>query len=148
MTRNRVRQRLLPELEKIHSGAIENIARAAALAQDEEDWLADFLEAKYEELRRDDLFPGGEALAIDKLSEIPRGLQRRLLCRALEMVRGHRRGISSAHVEAVLEIALGPDGNAVDLPGVRVQRSDQTLRLLPLEGRKLAKRTSPKRTAR
>jgi tRNA(Ile)-lysidine synthase len=148
MTRNRVRRRLLPELESIHPGATENIARAAALAQDEEDWLAGSLEATYEGLRRDDLFPGAVALGIGELREIPRGLQRRLLRRALDLVRGHRRGISAAHVDAVLEVALGPDGNAVDLPGVRVQRSDDRLRLLPLEGRKLAKRTLPKRTAR
>ncbi len=144
MTRNRVRRRLLPELESIHPGAIENIARAAALAQDEEDWLASSLEVTYEKLRRDDLFPGAVALGISELREIPRGLQRRLLRRALELVRGHRRGISAAHVDAIREVALGPDGNAVDLPGVRVQRGDETLRLLPLEGRRLAKTASPK----
>jgi tRNA(Ile)-lysidine synthase len=140
MTRNRVRWRLVPELESVHPGAIENIARAAALAQDEEDWLAEVLETKYEELRRADLFPGAVALAIDELNETPRGLRRRLLRRALETVRGHRRGMSAAHVDAVLEVALGPNGDAVDLPGVRVQRSYETLRLLPLAGRKLAKK--------
>ncbi len=148
MTRNRVRQRLLPELESIHPGAIENIVRAAALAQDEEEWLASSLEVTYEALRREDLFPGAVALDLSDLKEISRGLERRLLRRALEQVRGHRRGISAAHIDAVLEVALGPDGNAVDLPGVRVQRSNEKLRLLPLEGRRLAKTTLPKRTTR
>jgi len=148
MTRNRVRHRLLPELESIHPGAIANIARAAYLAQNEEEWVAGALEVTYEALRREDHFPGAVALDVSDLRKIPKGQERRLLRRALEQVRGHQRGISVAHIDAVLAVALGPDGNAVDLPGVRAQRSDDRLRLLPLEGRRLAKTTLPKRTAR
>jgi hypothetical protein len=88
------------------------------------------------------------AFEVGDLKDIPRGLQRRLLRRALDLVRGHRRGITAAHVDAILEVATGPDGSAADLPGVRVQRNEETLRLLPLEGRKLAKTDLPKRTAR
>jgi tRNA(Ile)-lysidine synthase len=143
LTRNRVRQRLLPELENLHPGAVDNLVRAAALAQDEDEWLAAEVETTYRALHREDPLPGAVALELTGFRQTALGLQRRLVRRALEQVRGHGRGISAAHVEAVLEEACGPAGGTVDLPGARVQGGDGILRLLPLEGRVLKQRSPP-----
>jgi tRNA(Ile)-lysidine synthase len=141
MTRNRVRQRLLPELENIHPGAVDNIVRAAALAQDEDEWLATEVEAAFQALHLKDPLPGAVTLELAGLREAALGLQRRLVRRALEQVRGHGRGISAAHVEAVLEAVCGAGAATVDLPGARAQAGDGILRLLPLDGRKLEQRS-------
>lgn len=137
LTRNRVRRRLAPELETVHPGVAENVARAAALLQEEEDWIETLVATRLEELRRDESYPGGVALDAEGLRRQPRPLQRRLVRAALEEVRGHRRGLELDHVQAVLGRVLTGRESARDLPGARVRAEGGRLRFLPLEGRRL-----------
>lgn len=138
LSRNRLRRRVLPELETVHPGAAANIARAAELLRDEEEWLEAEAERLLEELLRPEEYPGGLALDIGAVGGLPVALQRRLLRRALGRVRGHRRDLSGAHLDAVLELVAAPGDGSRDLPGSRVQRRGRRLRVLPLEGRHLA----------
>jgi len=135
LARNRLRRRLLADLQQINPGAVENVARAASLLADEDEWLDELAAAALADLAVDEPFTGGAALRADGLDELPRPLRRRVVRQAIEKVRGHRRGIAFEHVEWVLETR----GDAArDLPGVRVIREEDTVRFLPLAGRRLA----------
>jgi len=133
--RNRLRRRLLADLQQINPAAVDNVARAAVLLQEDEEWLDELAAEATERIVVEEPYPGGRALHAGELAALPRPLQRRVVRRVIEQVRGHCRGISCEHVDWVLD----PDGGiARDLPGVRVKREEQDLRFLPLAGRRLA----------
>jgi tRNA(Ile)-lysidine synthase TilS/MesJ len=135
LARNRLRRRLLADLQQINPGAVENVARAASLLADEEEWLDELSATALADLTVEEPFDGAVALRAEGLDELPRPLRRRVVRQAIEEVRGHRRGIAFEHVEWVVETR---DGAARDLPGVRVIRKEETVRFLPLAGRRLA----------
>ena len=138
LSRNRLRLRLLGELQQIHPAAVGNVARAAALLREEEEWLDALAKEAFDAVVDIEEHPGGVALREDELAAVPRPLRRRIVRRAIESVRGDCRGISHEHVEWVID-AGGPEkACARDLPGVRVKRERGLVRLLPLQGRRLA----------
>ncbi|HEX9697914.1 MAG TPA: tRNA lysidine(34) synthetase TilS [Acidobacteriota bacterium] len=141
LARNRLRRRLLGELRQINPGAAANAARAARLLRDEEEWLDEIAARALAGVRCEEEFPGGLCLRADGLAELPRPLQRRVVQRAIEEVRGHRRGIALEHVEWVVAGLEGTSAVARDLPGVRVrwEKGGTRLRFLPLSGRTLAR---------
>ena len=140
LSRNRLRHRLLSELQQINAGAVGNVARMARLLAEEEDWLEELAAETFARLRRTEEYAGGVALSPAGLAELALPLQRRVVRRAIEEVRGHSRGIGFEHVERVIE-AIGGAGeagaNATDLPGVRLRVENDRIRLLPLSGRHL-----------
>jgi tRNA(Ile)-lysidine synthase len=72
--RNRVRHRLLPLLEELRPGATQALARTAALAADERDWLAPLVaEALATTLK------GGARLDAEALAGLPVALARRVV---------------------------------------------------------------------
>jgi tRNA(Ile)-lysidine synthase len=115
--RNRIRHRVLPELELAYGGAARAIARAAGLAGEDGQWLDDLAERRYAELciRRD------QTLEIDCAGLIadPGPIRRRVLFRALRSASGGRE-IGLDHIEAALAVATG-DAAAADLPGSRLE---------------------------
>jgi tRNA(Ile)-lysidine synthase len=116
--RNRIRHNVIPELDRA-AGALTTpaIARAAALAREDADWL--------DELAREQIAPasagreGSPALDAAALGRMPRPIVRRVL---LETLRQHAGGreIGLEHVESVLALLGGLEGG-VDLPGCRVE---------------------------
>ncbi len=137
LARNRLRRRLLADLQQINPAAVDNVARAALMMREEEEWLDGLAAEAFERLVVDEDFPGARTLDAEGLTSLPRPLRRRVARLAIEKVRGHCRGISREHVEWVVD-AAGTDATARDLPGVRVQRNGLRLTFLPLEGRRLA----------
>jgi tRNA(Ile)-lysidine synthase len=116
--RNRVRHRVLPELN-LAAGADTStaIARAAGLAREDGQWLDELTESRVGALIRE--VPNGLEIDAAALDEQPPPVQRRILLRALRMVAiGHEIGLD--HVEAALGVAAGLTGGA-DLPGGRVE---------------------------
>jgi tRNA(Ile)-lysidine synthase len=133
--RNRVRHELIPRLESQFSSAVvTTLAREAALARQDEDFLQD---QAIELARRIVLTDERPQIAIDTagLAAAPRALSSRVVLQALEQLAGGR-PISFEHVEAVLR--LGP-GQAVSLPGQDVVR---TADVLVLKARRIGHRTS------
>ena len=116
--RNRVRHRVLPELN-LAAGADTStaIARAAGLAREDGQWLDELAESRMGALIRE--APNGLEIDAAALDEEPPPVQRRVLLRALRMVAiDHEIGLD--HVEAALGVAAGLTG-AADLPGGRVE---------------------------
>ena len=139
IARNRVRREVLPSLLEAVPGAVAAIARTANLLRDDETWLNTIVERTTRALTVPEPHEGGSALDLAGLTALPVALQRRVLRGALRELRGDLSGISAAHVKAALAVADAAAGgpSAQDLPGVRVIRGNGSLRLLPLEARRL-----------
>lgn len=129
--RNRIRRQLLPQLRRDwNPGLDEILARAADLSFEEECyWEREIsrLAASYLDLK-----PPAVFLSSEKLSGLQRAVRRRLVRRAIELVKGDLRHIDFQHVEQFLDLAAGPEGHGrIQLPGVDVYRSFGEIRLAP-----------------
>jgi tRNA(Ile)-lysidine synthase len=116
--RNRIRHRVLPELDAAYGAAARPaIARAAALLREDAAWLDQRAIDRYSELCE----TVAEGVAIDAaaLSAEPLAIRRRVLLRALRSVAAGRE-IGLDHIEAAIEVAAGQTG-AADVPGSRLE---------------------------
>ncbi len=116
--RNRIRHELLPQLARDWNPRIrEALARLADLAYEEERWW----DAS--------LGPAETEMAVEELTGIPRAMARRRVRQSMGEAKGNLRGIEFEHVELVLELAAGKDGDGkLGFPGVSVTRSFDRLR--------------------
>jgi tRNA(Ile)-lysidine synthase len=132
--RNRVRHRIIPELDQTYGGRTRPaLARAAALIREDGEWLDEQADAAFA-----DLVVGGAAqirgepsnLEIDacRLAALAHPVRRRVLLRALRMC-AEPREISLAHVEMAQDVLEGKCGGA-DIPGARVELQGRKLVLL------------------
>jgi tRNA(Ile)-lysidine synthase len=116
--RNRIRHRVLPELD-LAAGAAAGpaIARAAAIGREDGQWLDELAGRRFDTLTAQ----GNTGLEIDVsgLLAEPPPLRRRVVLAALRLTAPNRE-IGYDHVEAALEVATG-ECAGVDVPGVRVE---------------------------
>jgi tRNA(Ile)-lysidine synthase len=116
--RNRIRHRVLPELNQAAGADTSTaIARAAGLARDDSQWLDELADGRSGDLVRE--APHGLEISAAALDDEPSPVQRRILLKALRMVADGRE-IGLEHVEAALGVAAGLSGGA-DVPGGRVE---------------------------
>jgi tRNA(Ile)-lysidine synthase len=116
--RNRVRHRVLPELDAAYGGPVRpGIARTAELIREDARWIDDQANGRYSEL----CAAVAQGLEIDAqaLAAEPAAIRRRVLLRALRSVSGGRE-VGLDHIEAALEVAAGRSA-AADLPGSRLE---------------------------
>jgi tRNA(Ile)-lysidine synthase len=130
--RNRIRLQHLPELAaSLNPSLPEVLASTAVWAQGEEDyWSAelDRLEPLY-------LIEKPETILISTKPylELPVAVQRRLLRRAIERVRGSLRAIDFQHVERIRAMMETREGSGrIQLPDLDIYRSFDWLRLAPV----------------
>ncbi len=116
--RNRIRHRVIPELDAAYGGPTSGaIARAAGLVREDGSWLDDVAAARYLELavsEGDELIFSAAALMAE-----PGPIRRRLLLTALRHVAGVRE-VALEHVDAAADILNGSSTGA-DLPGARLE---------------------------
>jgi tRNA(Ile)-lysidine synthase len=144
-TRARIREQLLPVLERDFSGAIvEHLSELARLAREEGNFWDALVEDRVQAFAQTDdegiriavpalLTPwtlrtcSMENPALAKCNEFGplRVLTERLIRRLYEVVRGNRRELTADHVEQVVQLASGSSGgHHVELPGgIIVQRN-------------------------
>jgi tRNA(Ile)-lysidine synthase len=136
--RNRVRQRLLPLIsEEFGDAALEHIAELAEIARGEEE----FWSARAHHCAESDesdaptadcAVSSPEVLDVRRLLASPLAVQRRQVCAWLE-ANAPEASLSFSLVEEILELARGPAGKKLELPGrgdarnVRRGRSELTL---------------------
>lgn len=123
-TRNRIRRELLPALEKeFNPGIVLLLKEFADRARDDEHFLED---QTREHARAWRVREGREEkIPLSPLGEFPRAIARRVLRQMISAVRGNLRGISHAHVEALLHFAASAQsGKSLDLPGGLVARKE------------------------
>jgi len=114
--RNRVRHRVLPELDAAYGGSTRGaIARSAELAREDGQWLDESAAGRYRAL----VTIGQDCLQLDVAALLaePPALQRRVLLQAMR-VRGGGREIGMEHVELALGVLRG-HARAADVPGSR-----------------------------
>ena len=137
--RNRVRQRLLPLLEELRPGAAVTLARAAALAADERDWLDPLVAAAQAATRAGLAGPGRAgpeepeapaAVALDAgaLAELPVALARRVVRAA-----ARHAGAVPPDAEATDRIVALTTGSGAETtwPGGRARREAAAVVLEP-----------------
>lgn len=116
--RNRVRQRVLPELDRAYgSDTRAAIARAAALVRDDGQYLDELSERRYVEVSV--LVPDGVEIEAGALVDDPMPVRRRVLLKAMRAVSGNRE-VGLEHVEGALLVLAGVCG-PMDAPGSRVE---------------------------
>jgi len=129
--RNRLRHDIMPHLADLNPSLPEVLASTAAWAQGEEEYWSE----EVSRLEREYLVPAREAILLRTmtLSQLPVAAQRRLLRRAVELVRGSLRAINFSHIEAVRGLMASREGSGrMQLPDLDVYRSFDWLRLAPV----------------
>jgi tRNA(Ile)-lysidine synthase len=127
--RNRIRQRLIPDLERdYHPGLRAILSRTALILRAEEDWLDGLVAPMYASLLTAD-GQGRVGLAAPALGRLPLAAARRVVRKALSEVKHDLRRVTFAHVEQVLELARRTtDAGPLHLPGrVHVRRLGEVI---------------------
>lgn len=124
--RVRVRQEILPALAAMNPQIERALARLASRAADDRAVLAPIVAALAIEVRQE--IDEDDSLDAAALSAAPRAIARRVIAAWLT---AHGRSAELDHVDAVLELAAGPDAGTrgLDLPGGRVERVYDRLRI-------------------
>lgn len=131
--RNRIRHRVLPELDAAYGGAARaGIARAAAHAREDGQWMDELAATRYAELAGHEDGTAGQARLVQidasRLAAEPVAMQRRIvLLAARELGKGREIGLD--HVENVLDVMAGLAGGT-DIPGCRVELRQKFLVLV------------------
>jgi len=122
-TRNRLRRRVLPLLEREVNPAVKRaLARLADLARDDEALLEEAASRRSLGARKE------SALDARAIGRLPSALRRRALRQWLASVRGHLRGIELEHVAALDDLATGGrEGQRLSLPGGTASRRNARL---------------------
>jgi tRNA(Ile)-lysidine synthase len=116
--RNRVRHELLPMLRSFNPRIVEGLAREAEILAAESATLDEFERERWQDIVLE-VSPSRIAVSCERLAAQPLGLRRRLVRRALALLRGRVEGLTYRHVDDVLGRVLeGRSGVALDLPGV------------------------------
>jgi tRNA(Ile)-lysidine synthase len=128
--RNHIRRDILPVLMEINPSLPELLASTAIWAQGEEAYWADELARL--ELRYLKTAPETVFIEIGPFHELPVAVQRRLLRRAMEHVRGNLRSIGFHHVESARKLLSTREGSGrIQLPDLDIYRSFDLLRITP-----------------
>ncbi len=129
--RNRIRHSLLPALTREWNPALTStLAHMADWAREEEAWW----ETEIARLEAAHLVkkPSAVLLPAEALRQMPAAPARRLVRRAIEIVKGDLRGIDFECVGSILAMAAAPQGSGrIQAPGLDVFRSFDWLRLAP-----------------
>jgi tRNA(Ile)-lysidine synthase len=116
--RNRIRHRVLPELDLAAAASSSPaIARAAAIVREDGQWLDELADRRSQALvAREEV---GLEIDVSGLMAEPPPVRRRIVLTALRLVAPNRE-ITFEHVEMTLEVASG-DSSGGDVPGARVE---------------------------
>ena len=120
-TRNRIRQVLIPEMEKINPRAVSHMGATAEHMRKIQEYLeeqTDILYGRYVEEREGEYFVKKELFREKEI------LQEYVLLKVLALAAGKRKDISRTHVESVKKMFRGNTGAEISLPyGIRVQQT-------------------------
>jgi len=111
LTRNRIRQELMPVLKSFNPRSSEGIARMASLLADDDDFLQKLAEIVLAEARE------GTNIKIKPLLQQHPAIRRRVLRLWLREARGGLQRIDAVHIAAIERLVIrGQGGKIIELP--------------------------------
>ena len=112
--RNKVRLRLLPELQKYNPQITQALLRLSRTAADD----LDFIETEARRLMKGIISTGKNSVVIKKKDflALHLALQRQLLRISIELLLGSLKDIEAGHIEDIMEALQKPAGKVVGLP--------------------------------
>jgi tRNA(Ile)-lysidine synthase len=115
--RNRVRHELTPLLrQRFNPGLTDALCRTAEILSDEQDFLQGYVEERLSEMAV--RCENGFRLKASAFSHLHVAVQRVLVLKLLEKLRGETRGITFSHVEQIRDLFVQDRGSQrMDLPG-------------------------------
>lgn len=131
--RNRIRNQLIPLLEREYQPGVRAVLhRSAEALRDEEEWIETQIQPLYEQAVVA-CPPGQLILDAGALRGLASAIQRRVVRAGLRFVKGDLRRIAFVHIEGILALVNRPgNGGPLHLPGgLRVQRRGTTLTIGP-----------------
>src|SRR5206468_2959354 len=132
--RNRIRHEIMPLLRTFNPRIVQGLARAAEILAADAALLDDLERDRWKAVVKD-VASGRVILQSERLAQEPLGLQRRLIRRALSVVRGSAVGLTFRHVSDVLARVVGArHGAKLDLPGGIVVERDGALTMVGRRG--------------
>jgi tRNA(Ile)-lysidine synthase len=118
-TRNRIRHELLPIIKRdFNDNIIETLHRTATITGDENRWMESVVDPLWDAVitSREPQRLSLDIVLLGKFSKAP---LRRIVRRAIALLRGNLRGVTFAHIEAIIKLVKKGNENArVDLPGL------------------------------
>jgi tRNA(Ile)-lysidine synthase len=127
--RNKVRNRLIPELKaEYNPKLIDSLNRLAAILDAEERWIENLIQPIFKKVI-DFEKQGRIGFGIEQLNQQTIAVRRRLIRWAILKVKGNLRRIAFVHVEAAVKLAQkGADSGSLDLPDrIRIFRQNDVL---------------------
>ena len=125
-TRNRIRKRVIPELEEVNERAVSHINDACERLEKIEDYIIKEAANAYKSYvtKGKDIFISNEILVLDEV------IIEEVLHKALSEAAGRARDIGSVHISYLLELFNKQVGRTIDLPyQVRAYRDYKGIRL-------------------
>ncbi len=134
-TRNRIRHALLPIIKRDYNdNIIETLHRTATITGDENRWMESLTAPLCDTLitSRQTERLSLDAAALEKLSKAP---LRRIIRRAVALLRGNLKGVTFTHIDAIINLVKNRNDTArIDLPGlIAVARTGNQLVLSVLD---------------
>lgn len=126
--RNRIRLELLPILRQYNPRIEESLVQMADLFRSEEEFWQTLVEEKYPEVLKGKC-PKAVTLDLPALKSQPPPVRLRSIRMAVETLAGNLRGISLAHIRAIVDLCLSPEPNKqIRIPqGILVRRAYNAL---------------------
>ena len=112
--RNKIRLKVLPELEKVNKRTVKNINEAAKKIALADEYLTDMVKREYEKTVKKE--NGRYLLHIEMLQKSHEYIRSEVVKQALYECGGNYKNIGTVHIEAVLELLSLENGKQVSLP--------------------------------
>ncbi|WIF95661.1 tRNA lysidine(34) synthetase TilS [Caminicella sporogenes] len=116
-TRNKIRLELIPYIEKnFNSNIIDTLCRTADILRDDRDYLNKMTNEIFNEISQ--ICNNGISLDTNKFRTLHISMQRRVIRKAIEKLKGNLKEIGLVHIEKVIELVKNYKvGLRSDLPG-------------------------------
>ncbi len=128
LTRNRIRHRVLPELERLNPKVVESICRSADLAAEADEIGDHLIRLLWDEVLANE---GEERVAfrLGALNDLSRAVRKLLLREGARRVRGDLTGFEHDHTEEAARLAASESSHGeLSLPGLSVRiQSDEVV---------------------
>lgn len=128
--RNRIRHSLIPELSSYNPNIIDTLCRVSDILRMEDDWIEGIVSESMKELvietSKDHV-----VISTSGIRALHRAAARRVIRRAIEMIKSDLRRISFKHIDSAIKLLEATGTAVIDLPGrIRILKSGELLSIL------------------